>query len=186
MKKLLAVLTILLTLLSCTNTKEVTKSYEDSVYISPENVNFASYSGEVLTFYVTNLSDDTLELVPDITLMTTYQGKDYLVQRKNDILFKPTMSFAFSLSSNGRTEDNSSLGLIIESNKENLIYYPKDFVIAPRSSKIITLSIKTNNLYFLFNNERIILNSNGFLFGTLNFYNKDIIIKSIDFKLNSL
>ena len=172
---------LLIVLLSCSN-KETRIPLNDSIFISPKTLELTNYSGELISFYVTNFSDSSVSIVPDIIISTKYNDKDYIIQKKSEIYVKPNISFSFATTPSG-SENTSSLALVIESYKEFLVYNPKDFVINPQSSKKIGLSIKTDNLYFQVENKNIFV-TNEKLYGYINFYHNDYLINSVPVTIN--
>ncbi len=177
MKKLLIILTLFL--FSCTN-QETYKVSMNSVIICPDSIELTDYSGEVINLSIKNPNAKSLYLTPDISLYTKINEKEYLIQRKNEISIKPTASFTFSFG--GEVSNSNSLGFIIESSKEYLIFNPKDFYISPVSQKNVSFSLNTNNLYYTIDKKDVLV-SNEELYGFISLYNDSNLLKAISFKL---
>ena len=177
MKKLLLILTLFL--FSCSN-NETYKVSMDSVIICPDSIELIDYSGEVVDLSIKNPSAKALYLIPDISIYTKIGEKEYLVQRKNEVSIKPTASFTFSFG--GTVSNSNSLGLTIESSREYLVFYQKDFYINPVSQKNIDFSINTNNLYYTMDKKNILV-SNEELYGFISLYHDNNLLKAIPFKL---
>lgn len=174
--KFLTISFLLIFLLACSN-NEAKLTSPNSIFISPDNLELSNYSGELIHFQVTNNSENTILLIPDISLFTKYNDKEYIVQKKHKFSIKPNISFSFSTSSKG-SDFSNSLGIIIENNDEYFNYNQNDLIVNPNSSKQIYLSILTNNLYIQIEDKNIpILNEN--IYGYLTFYVENSEIKSI-------
>lgn len=176
MMKYILISFLLIFLLACSN-NEVKIDLSNSIFISPDNIELSNYSGELIYFQVINNSKHTIYLIPNISLFTKYNDKEYIVQKKNKFSIKPNISFSFSTGYKG-SDFNNSLGIIIENDKEYFKYNQNDFIITPNSSKQIYLSILINNLYFQVEDNNIpIINEN--VYGYVNFHIENTLIKSI-------
>jgi len=178
MKKLILFLSFFI--FSCTN-NELYKPSLDSVLLTPNVLELNEYTGELISFHLNNPTSNSFHLNPDITLYTKVDGKEYLVQRKNEITVKPSASFSFSVGGN-TSYDEASLGFVIESSKELLVFNHKDFDIRPYSDKNISLSINIKNLYYTKNSQNILV-SDEELYGYISLYHDDDIFRIIPFKL---
>ena len=174
--KILLTSFLLILLLACSNNK-TRITVTDSIFIKPNNIELSNYTGELIYFEITNNSKNSIFITPDISLFIKYNDKEYLVQKKNKFTIKPNISFSFSTGSKGSDYSNS-LGIIIESNKESLSYNQNEFIINSNSSKTISLSILTDNLYFQIGSKDIPINNDD-IYGYLKFYADNIEIKSI-------
>lgn len=174
------VIFISLLFLSCANSEVYRESF-DSVVISPKVIELDTYTGEIINFHVKNPTAKNLHLNPDIAIYTKLDGKEYLIQRKNEITVKPSASFSFTIGGN-KSSDETSLGLVIESSKELLVFNHKDFDIGSYNEKTIGFAINTKNLYYTRENTNILV-SNEKLYGYINFYLGEEIFRIVPFKL---
>lgn len=179
MKSILLFLTLLL--FSCTSspTHEV---FPTTVSLSPKLLALDKYTGEVITFTIDNPSALSLTLIPDIVIYTKIEDNKYTVQIKNEIIVKPSASFTFTFGGNVSNSNDTSLGIIIESTKEHLIYNYKELEIKPLSKKTFDLSINTHNLYYTKNSKNILI-TDEVLYGYINFYNEKTLFTTVPFTL---
>lgn len=180
--KFLLIIFLLLFSFSCSN-NEIQQNTADFISINPNNLVLSNYSGELIYFQITNNSQNTIFLTPDISLFINYNDKEYPVQKKNEFLIKPNISFSFSTGSKG-SDFSNSLGIIIENKEEFLIYNENEFRIKPNTSIQASLSIVNDNLYFQIKDEKIpITNQN--IFGYLKFYMDNEVIKTVKIQLKN-
>ena len=178
MRKLIII--FILFFVSCSNNENY-KVTMDSVIVSPETLSLTDYSGEIISLQIRNPSAKSIYFTPDITIYTKVDDKDYLVQRKNELSLRPTASFTFSFG--GISTNSSSLGLIIESSKEYLVFNQKDFSVNPFSQKKVDFSINTNNLYYTKDKKNILVTREE-LYGNISVYHDGSVFRTIPFSLN--